>query len=97
MGLFLELTSAISAFFAAGLWFYASRIPTPTELPIEGFSVRRSTETVYGSEEVGSVSGYPTALQELAEALSKQSRWNSCAAICAAVSAFCQAVLYFFH
>ena len=93
---FLELASAGSALLAAGLWLYASRIPTPPELPIEGYSVTTVVDTVPGSQVVSPVSGYPEELRQLAATLIKQGKYNSYAATSAAASAFCQFLLYFF-
>ena len=93
---FVQLMSAISAFGAAALWLYASRIKTPESFPISIPSMHIYSDTVVGSQVGGSTNGSTAELDALADDLREQSRWNSYAAGCAAVSAACQSVLYFF-
>jgi hypothetical protein len=77
----IESLSAVFAIIAALLWLQSARVRTPTQFPI-------NTITPIG----GIGTGGSPALQELGQALRRQSRWSAAAAICAAVSALLQAI-----
>jgi len=72
----LEAICALAAIVAAILWFASSRVPTPTEFPIE----------VYADG-----GGKSEALRKLGIAVAKQSRLSKWAAIFAAIAALLQA------
>lgn len=91
----LEFSSAIFAFGAAALWLFASFIKTPKNITINVPTIHIHSDTVAGSQVVGGAIGETDDLEALATALIKQSRWNSFAALSAAVSAACQFVIYF--
>jgi hypothetical protein len=66
----LQIGSALFAALAAALWFYASSIKTPAEIT-----------TIIVSD--AGIHGEP---DDLAKALIFQSKWNTRAAFCAAIS-----------
>ena len=94
MKIYFEFGSAIFAFGAAALWLFASRIKTPKSIAINVPTIHIHSETVVGSQVLGGAIGETEDLEALATTLIKQSRWNSFAAFCAAISAACQVVLY---
>ena len=63
---FVQLMSAISAFGAAALWLYASRIKTPESFPISIPSMHIYSDTVVGSQVGGSTNGSTAELDALA-------------------------------
>jgi hypothetical protein len=74
--IWLQSLTAFFALVAAGMWLYASRLPTPKELTV--ITLR---DTGFGGE-----------LPKLFSAVALQSKWNARAAGCAAASAALQAV-----
>jgi hypothetical protein len=86
LGQFVNYAAAAFALAAGVLWLKSALVPTPQYLFV--------TATAHQSPEYGSVgvSTDNSGLMMLAEALKKQSRWSSAAAICASVAAILTAI-----
>lgn len=90
----LQWGSAVFAGIAAVLWLKSAMIKTPSSFPIhviqpDSFS-RPFGEPLDGTY-VGH--GHSPALNDLGEAFRRQSKWSASAALFAAASAICQALL----
>jgi len=89
----LQWVSALCALVAAGFWLKSARIRTPSSFPIS--VVRPDSFGLPLGEPLGATYvgfGHSPAMNELGEALRKQSKWSAIAALAAAFSAACQAV-----
>lgn len=89
----LQWASAGFAVIAAGLWLKSAMVKTPSSFPIhvvQPDSFSRPFGQPPGGTYVGH--GHSPALNELGEALRRQSKWSAAAAAVAAASAFCQAL-----
>ena len=90
----VQFISALSAVTAAVLWFLSARVRTP-----ESFSIHVVRSDSFAGQMLGGPlggeymgHGYSPGLNELAQALRKQSRLSGCGAIAAGISALLQAI-----
>jgi hypothetical protein len=90
---YLETISAISAVLAAALWISSSLVKTPRDFTVQVIGAHRF-EPDFGEAAMVS-EGYGTSkeLEILGSALVRQSRLNAAAALCAALSAICHAII----
>lgn len=94
----LRCASAVFAVVAAVLWFKSAKVKTPSSFPVnvvQGDSFSQPFAQPLGGTFVGQ--GYSPALNELGEALRRQSKWSAWAAGFAAVSALFQALTMLFE
>lgn len=92
----IQYASAIFAAMAAILWFISALVKIPQDFPIY---VEPSTPMregyVGGTEDIGY--GFSKELNELGQALRRQSSWSAAAAASAGMSAILQAVAIAYH
>ncbi|MGZ4924199.1 MAG: hypothetical protein ACXV5H_09640 [Halobacteriota archaeon] len=89
----LQWGSVVFAVIAAILWLKSAMVKTPSSFPIHVIqpdSFSRPFGEPLGGTYVGH--GHSPALNELGEALCRQSKWSAVAAVFAAISALCQAL-----
>lgn len=91
----LQWGSGLFAFVAAVLWLKSAMIRTPLSFRVNIF--RRGYSDLLKDKEPLSTPdiGHSPAMDELGEALQRQSWWSAWAAVAAAISAACQAVTMF--
>lgn len=78
------------------LWFASAAVQTPDAFQIDVVRAKGPLGRPLGGNPVGAIhlgEGQSPQLQELGAALRRQSRWSAGAAVCAAISALCQALL----
>jgi hypothetical protein len=86
----LQLASAIFAIAAAVLWLVSATVKLPNNFPITVTSLHTMMDQLIGAQIVSS--GSSSELDQLGQAMIRQSRWSAWAAGCAAVAAVCQAI-----
>lgn len=97
IALWLEIASAGFAVIAAVLWLVSSYVKTPRTFTVKVLSTHFASSDVDGSEVISEGAGHSPELQDLGEALKKQSRLSSYAAIAAALAALCQGAAIWAH